>query len=108
MGLIDRVKNILLTPKTEWPVIAGESPSTGDLMGGYVAPLAGISVLCGFVGSSVVGMSLPFVGTYRTPILAGIGVAVFSFVMAFVGIFILARHQRPGTDVRRRRTRHRR
>ena len=90
MGLIDRVKNILLTPKTEWPVIAGESPSTGDLMGGYVAPLAGISVLCGFVGSSVVGMSLPFVGTYRTPILAGIGVAVFSFVMAFVGIFILS------------------
>ena len=41
-----------------------------------VAPLAGVSVLCGFVGSSVVGMSLPFVGTYRTPILAGIGVAV--------------------------------
>ena len=90
MGLVDRVKNILLTPKTEWPVIAGEQSSTGDLMGGYVAPLAGISVLCGFVGNSVVGMSLPFVGTYRTPILAGIGVAVFSFVMAFVGIFILS------------------
>lgn len=90
MGLVDRVKNILLTPKTEWPVIAGEQSSTGDLMGGYVAPLAGISVLCGFVGSSVIGMSLPLVGTYRTPILAGIGVAVFSFVMAFVGIFILS------------------
>jgi hypothetical protein len=90
MGLVDRVKNILLTPKTEWPVIAGEGSSTGDLMGGYVAPLAGISVLCGFVGTSIVGMSLPFVGTYRTPILAGIGVAVFSFVMAFVGIFILS------------------
>jgi hypothetical protein len=90
MGIVDRVKNILLTPKTEWPVIAGETASTGDLMAGYVAPLAGISVLCGFVGSSVVGMSLPFVGTYRTPILAGIGVAVFSFVMAFVGIFIMS------------------
>ena len=25
MGVIDRVKNILLTPKTEWPVIAGEA-----------------------------------------------------------------------------------
>ena len=90
MGIVDRVKNILLTPKTEWTVIAGETASTGELMGGYVAPLAGISVLCGFIGSSVVGMSLPFVGTYRTPILAGIGVAVFSFVMAFVGIFIMS------------------
>ena len=90
MGLVDRVKNILLTPKTEWPVIAGETSSTGDLMGGYVAPLAGISVLCGFIGTSIVGTSLPFMGTVRTPILAGIGVAVFSFVMAFVGIFILS------------------
>jgi len=90
MGLVDRVKNILLTPKSEWPVIAGEKASTADLFGGYVAPLAGVSVLCGFIGSSVVGMSLPFVGTYRTHILAGIGIAVFSFVMAFVSIFILA------------------
>ncbi len=90
MGLADRVKNILLTPKTEWPVIAGESSSTGELMGGYVAPLAGLAVLCGFVGTSVVGMSLPFVGTYRTPILSGIAMAVFSFAMAFVGIFILS------------------
>jgi hypothetical protein len=90
VGIVDRVKNILLTPKTEWPVIAGEASTTGELLGGYVAPLAGISVLCGFVGSSVVGMSLPFVGTFRTPILAGIGVAVFSFAMAFVGIFIMS------------------
>ena len=90
MGLVDRVKNILLTPKTEWPVIAGENSTTAELMGGYVAPLAGIAVLCGFVGNSIVGMSLPFVGTYRTPILAGIGVAVFSFAMAFVGIFIMS------------------
>ncbi|MBK6982849.1 MAG: YIP1 family protein [Betaproteobacteria bacterium] len=90
MGIVDRVKNILLSPKTEWPVIAEETSSTGSLMSGYVAPLAGISVLCGFIGSSVVGMSLPFVGTFRTPIVAGIGVAVFSFVMAFVGIFIMS------------------
>ncbi len=90
MGLVDRVKNILLTPKTEWPVIEAESSSTGDLMGGYVAPLAGIAVLCGFVGHSIVGMSLPFVGTYRVPIIAGISMAVFSFAMAFVGIFILS------------------
>ena len=90
MGLVDRVKNILLTPKTEWPVVAGETSTTTELMGGYVAPLAGIAVLCGFIGTSIVGTSLPFMGTVRTPILAGIGVAVFSFVMAFVGIFILS------------------
>ena len=90
MGLVDRVKNILLTPKTEWPVIAGETSSTADLLGGYVAPLAGVSALCGFVGQSLVGMSLPFVGTVRTPIVAGIGIAVLTFVFAIVGVFILS------------------
>jgi hypothetical protein len=90
MGLVDRVKNILLTPKTEWPVIAGEASTTKDLLGAYVAPLAGIAVLCGFVGSSLVGVSVPFMGTMRTPVLLGIGMAVFHFIMTFVMVFILA------------------
>ncbi len=90
MGLLDRVKNILVTPKTEWTVIAGESSSTGDLFGRYVAPLAGAAALCGFVGNSIVGFSVPFLGAMRTPVITGIGMAVFSFIMAFVGIFILS------------------
>ena len=35
-------------------------------------------------------MSLPFVGTYRVPIVTGLAAAVFAFVMAIVGVFILA------------------
>jgi len=91
MGIVDRAKNILLTPKTEWPVIAAESAPTGELMKTYVAPLAGIAAVCGFVGRSIVGFSVPFLGTMRTPIMAGVGVAIFSFVMAFIGIYILSR-----------------
>ena len=36
MALVDRVRNICLTPNTEWPVIAAEPASTGALMTGYV------------------------------------------------------------------------
>ncbi len=90
MNLVDRAKNICITPKTEWPVIAGETTSTSNLMTGYVAPLAIIGPIAGFIGGSIIGHSLPFVGTYRTPILAGIGIAIFTFVMAFVGVFILS------------------
>ena len=90
MGLVDRAKNICLTPKTEWPVIAGETTSTGSLMTGYVAPLAIIGPIAGFIGGSIIGHSLPFVGTYRTPIIAGIGLAIFTYVMVFVGVFILS------------------
>jgi hypothetical protein len=90
MAIADRVKNICLTPNTEWPVIAAETATTGDLIAGYVAPLAAIGSVAGFIGGSLVGRSLPFVGFYRVPIMAGLGAAVFTFVMAIVGILVLS------------------
>jgi Yip1 domain len=47
--LIARVKGILLTPKTEWPVIAGESTTVGDLYKGYIVWLAAIPPICAFL-----------------------------------------------------------
>ena len=91
MALIDRIKNICITPKTEWPVIAGETTSTASLMTGYVMPLAAIGAVAGFIGGSVIGHGIPFMGgTFRTPILLGAGVAVLMLVMAVVGVFILS------------------
>ncbi len=91
MALIDRIKNICITPKTEWPVIAGETTTTANLLTGYVLPLAAIGAVAGFVGSSVIGHTLPFVGGhYRTPIIAGIGIAIFTLVMAVIAVFVLS------------------
>ncbi len=85
-----RVRNILLTPHTEWPVIAEEQTQTGAVVTGYVMPLAAIGAVAGFIGGSLVGMSLPFLGTYRVPITAGLTGAVFTFAFAIVGVFLLA------------------
>lgn len=52
MDLINRAKNILLTPKTEWPVVAAEASSTGSLMT-YAAILALIPAVAGFLGAQV-------------------------------------------------------
>ena len=90
MNLQTRARNILLTPNTEWPIIAEEKTSTSSLITGYVVPLAAIGAVAGFIGGSLVGMTLPFIGTYRVPIAAGLAAAVFAFVMAIVGVFILA------------------
>jgi hypothetical protein len=90
MAIADRVKNICLTPATEWPVIAAEQTSPASLITGYVAPLAAIGAVAGFIGGSVIGRSLPFVGYYRIPLTAGIAAAVFTFVMAIVGVFLLS------------------
>ncbi len=90
MDTITRAKNICLTPKTEWPIIAEEQTPTGALLAGYVAPLAAIGAVAGFIGGSIVGITLPFAGTYRVPIVSGLVGAIFTFVMAIVGVFILS------------------
>lgn len=60
MNIIDRVKNILLTPKTEWLVINGETATPQSLLMGYVLPLAIIaslgSLLKGFLFAGALGL----------------------------------------------------
>jgi hypothetical protein len=90
MALIERVKNVCLKPKTEWEVIAPEESSRSSLLKGYAIPLAAIPSIAGFIGGSIVGRSLPLIGSYRVPIVAGLVMAAFTFVMAVVGIFILS------------------
>jgi len=90
MDLIERVKNICLTPHTEWPVIAAENAPAANLITGYVLPLAAVGAVAGFIGGSLIGQTLPFIGTYRTPIAAGLGLAVFSVVAALIGVVLIS------------------
>ena len=42
MALVDRVKNILLTPREEWQVIDAEPTTPAELYKEYIIPLAAI------------------------------------------------------------------
>jgi Yip1 domain. len=86
---VNRIKNILLAPNAEWPVIAAEPASVQGLYAGYVLPLAAIRPICSFIGLSLIGVSL-FGGRYRVPIGSGITHAVISFVLTLVGVYVLA------------------
>jgi hypothetical protein len=88
-GIIERIKNILLTPKTEWPVIAPESTTIAQLYTGYVMPLSGLSALMSFVRMSVIGVGIPFGGTFRTPLLNGLTIALVSFGFSLLGLFLV-------------------
>ncbi len=87
--LIDRVKNILLTPKTEWPVIAGESTTVPDLYKNYIVVLAAIPAVFGFIKSSIIG-SGAFGITVRTGIGAGLTMMVLSYAIALGVIYLMA------------------
>jgi Yip1-like protein len=90
MNLMERAKNIVLQPKTEWPVIDAEQTTTGALYTGYIIPLAAIGPIARIIGWSVFGMSLPFVGTFRIPIGYAVRTAVITYVASLIGTFVLA------------------
>lgn len=87
MSLIDRAKNIIVTPKTEWEVIAGEEPNTGQIVTGYVIPLALIPAVASFIGYGLIGTNLPFVG-HIASVSFGIGQAVISLLTSIIGVFL--------------------
>src|SRR5450759_2350186 len=86
MNIVDRIKNIMLKPKEEWPVISGETTSTAELYTNYIIPLAAIPAVASFVGLSIVG--LPFIG--RLSMMTGLSIMVTQFVLALAGVFILS------------------
>jgi hypothetical protein len=90
MNLVDRVKRILLSPRTEWEVIDAEQTTPAALFTGYIAPLAAIGPLARLIGYTVFGIPLPLMGTYRIPFGSALTGAVIGFVLALVGTYILA------------------
>jgi len=91
MGLVDRAKNILLTPGKEWAVIDAETTSIKDLYVGYAVILAAIGPIANVIGFGLIGAHVPFSGvTYRWPLATALEYAVFAYVLSLGGAFVLA------------------
>ncbi|HVV96155.1 MAG TPA: Yip1 family protein [Rhodanobacteraceae bacterium] len=87
--LIARVKAILTTPKTEWPVIAAEPATVADLYKNYIIWLAAIPAVCQFIKGSFIGYGMLGVH-YRTPIGAGLTALVIGYVLSLVLVYVVA------------------
>jgi len=88
--MVERIKAICLKPSAEWPVIQAEPDSAKGLMLGYAAPLAAIGPVATFIGGVLIGRTIPFIGTYHIPIGSGLALAVMSYLLSLVGIFVLS------------------
>jgi hypothetical protein len=88
--LVARAKAILLTPKTEWPVVATEPTTVPDLYKGYIIPLAALPAIFAFLQMSVIGTSVMFGGTFRMGIGAGLTYMVVSYVLSLVSVYVTA------------------
>ena len=85
-----RATNILKQPAVEWPIIAAEPGDAMAILRDYAAPLAAVGAICGWIGMSVIGISVPFVGTIRIGIVRGLVSAIVGWVLALVGAWIAA------------------
>ncbi len=88
MNLIERAKNIILSPAKEWDVIAAEQPDTGKILTGYVLPLAGAAALAAFIGIGLIGVSV--LGIRIAGVEWGLYAAIEVLVNAFVSVFVAA------------------
>src|SRR4029450_11183738 len=85
MNLVERIKGILLQPKSEWPVIEREPGDAGYLFPNYVAIVAAIPAVCTFVGTSIIGY-----GGYRIGIGLGLVRAAVVYALSLAGVFVVA------------------
>jgi hypothetical protein len=85
MNLVERIKNILLQPKSEWAAIEREPGDAGYLFTNYVCIVAAIPPVCSFIGTSIIGF-----GPFRLGILSGLLHAIVVYVLTLVGVFVVA------------------
>jgi len=90
MNLVERAKNILITPKTEWVVIKNEESTTADLFTKYAMILALIPVIATFIGQSLVGISMGPFGSFKIPVINGLIYAVVYYILSLAGVYLIA------------------
>ncbi|HYF40480.1 MAG TPA: Yip1 family protein [Gemmatimonadales bacterium] len=89
MNLVDRVKRILLSPRTEWEIIDNEPSSPAQLFTSYAVPLAAIGPVAQIIGYSVLGFPVPFGGNTRMPLGSAITAAIVTYVLILAATYLL-------------------
>lgn len=84
MNLVDRAKNIIMSPKSEWEVIANEPADMGGILTGYVIPMALLPAVASFIGYGFIGLG------FLSGITVGIAYAVVSLLSSLIGVLALA------------------
>lgn len=90
MNIIERVKNILLAPKKEWDVIAGETDTLSGVITKYVVPLSIVGAVAIFIGYGFIGLDTGILGIKIKGVSWGLKMAIIQIVSAIAGVIITA------------------
>ena len=85
--IVERIKNILLTPKVEWPAIAADPAPAASIYQGHVLLLAAVSALAAWLAWAFLGSITSAFGLGSNFFLYS---AILSFVLTFAAVFVSA------------------
>ena len=89
MEIIERVKKLLVSPKTEWQTISEENDPHGKVLMSYVLILALIPAIAAFIGYGLIGSSV-----FGFRIGGGIGFGLRQAIMQYLtmagGVYVTA------------------
>jgi hypothetical protein len=89
VNLVERAKNLILTPAAEWDKISSETHTVQGLYTNWIMILAAIPAIATFIGFSIVGVGA-FGLSYRVPVVAGISHAVASYLLSLGSVYVFA------------------
>ena len=89
MNAVLRMVGALFDPAAEWQWIEKEPGDAIYLLAYYVAPLAILPAICGFIGGCIIGAVVPGVGTVHLPIFDGLLGAIFGYAASFVVVLLV-------------------
>jgi succinate dehydrogenase/fumarate reductase cytochrome b subunit len=86
MVITDRIRNIILSPKTEWAVIDTEQDTPGSLLKKYIIPLLVLGSVAVFIGYGIIGMDALFfkIKGFRW----GAWFAIRQFLSGLIGFYV--------------------
>jgi Yip1 domain len=88
--VIQRARSLLVSPRTEWPVIAAEPATVADLYRDYIMVVAAIPPICQFVKTSILGYAWHGFRVYRLGISPGLTAAIVEYIVSLLAVYVLA------------------
>lgn len=88
--IIQRARSLLVSPRTEWPVVAAEGATVASLYREYILILAAIPPVCRFVKICLLGYGWHGFQVVRLGIVPGLTAALVEYGISLIAVYGMA------------------
>lgn len=88
--LIHQIRDILIHPSKAFSELKEKQVTQGELTRKFILYLAAIPPIAGFLGKTIIGQSVPFIGYYHVPFFSGLLWSVLLYLLSIAGIYLLS------------------